>query len=291
MTIWPNQARCAVVIQVLFQDGVDAIAIAPDLPHRNKSFSVWQYGASRGVDRLLQLLQTWHVPSTWCLPGSIATQQRHVIQLLTSQHHEVASLGWEYESFDQLDTTQQHALLIQSRTALCDVSNQEVSGFRLPRGMWPRHFADVLQATGHTYSTSLNGDDVPYTHANGLVEIPVHSELDDRPYFQFNFTPAFPNGHSRLPSYRGVLTNWQWEFDAYYRYGGCFVWQLHPEWIGTPGRIQLVDDMLRYITQYRDVWVARGCDVAQWHTHHADPMPANHPIHVYEAYRRERGLA
>ncbi len=287
---WPMQARCAVAIQILCNDGVDAIAVAPDLPQRSKSFSVWQYGALRGVDRLLHTLDTWQITSTWFVPGSIAPQHRSLLQTLTAQQHEVAALGWEYESFDQLDSTQQHAILNQSRTLLSETSAQTVSGFRLPRGLWPRHFDQVLIRSGYTYSATLNGDDRPYMHTSGLVEIPVHVELDDRPYFQFNFTPAFPRGHSRLPSYNGVLHNWLWEFDAYYRFGGCYVLQLHPEWIGTPGRIHLVHDVLRHITQHPDVWVATSREIAQWHALHATPLPATHPLHVYEAYRRERGL-
>lgn len=290
MTRWPHNARCAVAIQVLFNDGVDATALAPDLPQRSKSFSVWQYGALRGVDRMLQAMTTWQLPSTWFVPGSIATRHAALLQQLTAQHHEVAAHGWEYEWHDQLSADQHHDLLVRGRTVLSDVSNQTVTGFRLPRGMWPRHFDQTLRAAGYTYSATLNGDDVPYTHTSGLVEIPVHSELDDRPYFQFNFTPAFPNGHSRLPSYRGVLTNWQWEFDAYYNYGGCYVLQLHPEWTGTPGRIQLVHDILRHITQRPDVWVATSRDIAAWHAQHAEALPSEHPIRVYEAYRQERGM-
>lgn len=287
---WPNNARCAVAIQVLFNDGVDAIAVAPDLPQRSKSFSVWQYGALRGVERILSTLAHANLSSTWFVPGSIAMRHTAILQQLTAVGHEIAAHGWEYEWHDQLDMHAHHALLHRSRLKLCEVSRQEVTGYRLPRGMWPRHFDQMLRAAGYMYSATLNGDDVPYTHASGLVEIPVHVELDDRPYFQFNFTPAFPSGHSRLPSYRGVLTNWQWEFDAYYRYGGCYVLQLHPEWIGTAGRIQLLADILAHITQHHDVWVATSRDIAAWHAQHAQPLPETHPLTIYDAYRRERGL-
>ena len=288
---WPAGKRCAVVVSVLFDDGVDAVAIAPDLPSRSKSYSVWQYGARRGVDRVVQTLDRLQVPSTWFVPGSVALRHPDAIRAIAAHGHEVASHGMGIERHDALDAVATAEILRESRQLLADLSGQAVTGFRLPHGRWPRRFDTKLQSAGYRYSASLNGDDVPYTHASGLVEIPVHSELDDRPYFQFNFTPAFPPGHSRLPDYDGVLTNWRWEFDAYRQFGSCYVLQIHPEWLGTAGRIGLLHDLLDDIRSHDDVWIATANDVATWHTAQRLNVPETHPIAVYEDYRRERGLA
>jgi len=288
-TYWPDGKRCAVLISVLFSDGRDAVALAPDLPQRSKSFSVWQYGALRGVDRLLQTFADLHIPASWFVPGLVAQQHPQLIRTIAGNDQHLAGLGWDFEAYTILDQATSQALLTKSKATLEDVSGQAITGFRLPSGRWPRRFEVALQAAGYTWSASLNGDDMPYSHHNGLVEIPVHSELDDRPYFQFNFTPAFPPGHSRLPAYDAVLSNWLLEFAAYRRYGGCFVLQLHPEWLGTPGRNQLLRDFLHEITRHDDVWIANGDAIAQWHVTHGQPLPATHPLNVYEVYRQERG--
>ena len=288
---WPAGKRCAVVVSVLFDDGVDAVAIAPDLPSRSKSYSVWQYGARRGVDRLLQTLARLQVPSTWFVPGSVAQRHPDAVRAIAAHSHELASHGMGFERYDTLDVAEAAKFLRESRQILTDVSGQDVTGFRLPHGRWPRRFDAVLRSAGYRYSMSLNGDDVPYTHASGLVEIPVHSELDDRPYFQFNFTPAFPPGHSRLPDYDGVLSNWQWEFDAYRQHGSCYVLPIHPEWIGSPGRIGLLERLLMDIRRHDDVWLTTAGAVADWHAAQGITVPDTHPIAVYEEYRRERGLA
>ncbi len=168
------------------------------------------------------------------------------------------------------------------------ISGKAGTGFRLPVGNWPDRFDALLKEAGYLWSASLNGDDVPYLHNSSLLEIPVHIELEDRPYFQFNFTPAFPKGQSRIPSYESVLANWIAEFDAYRKFGACFVLQLRPEMTGTPGRIFLVEALIEHILSFDDVWIATAAEVAAWHmANNACAAEPAHPLNVFAAYKRE----
>jgi peptidoglycan/xylan/chitin deacetylase (PgdA/CDA1 family) len=179
-------------------------------------------------------------------------------------------------------------LLRRSRQTLEEVSGRPVTGFRLPIGNWPDQFDGALKEAGFLWSASLNGDDVPYMHASSLLEIPVHLELEDRPYFQFNFTPAFPKGQSRIASYESVLSNWIAEFDAYRKFGACFVLQLRPEMTGTPGRIFLVEALIKHIQSFDDVWLATAADISTWHlANNVHATGPGHPLNVFDAYRRE----
>lgn len=285
---WPQGRKCAVSISVLFNDGMDAADQAPDLLDRVKSFSVWQYGAARGVERLCRSFADHGIRTDWFVPGSVATRHEALVRAVADAGHRIESHGWAFEHYDRLAPDTALDLLVRSRETLSAIADQEVSGFRLPAGNWPRHFDRLLLQAGYGWSASLNGDDVPYLHPSSLVEIPVHIELDDRPYFQFNFTPAFPKGQSRLPSYKAVLENWKAEFDAYRRFGLCYVLQLHPEWSGTPGRIAIIDGLLRHIAAHDDVWFANGAEIAAWHAANGTAPPPEHPINVYESYVQEQ---
>jgi peptidoglycan/xylan/chitin deacetylase (PgdA/CDA1 family) len=286
-TTWPEGKACAVVISVLFDDGLDAIARAPDLRNRNKSFSVWQYGATRGVERLLTAFAEAEVATTWFVPGSVAAKHADRIRDVASSGHDIESHGWAFERYESLSASDALEPLKKSRDMLSALAGREATGFRLPLGNWPRAFDETLLKAGHSWSASLNGDDVPYTHRSSLVEIPVHIELEDRPYFQFNFTPAFPKGQGRLPAYDAVLGNWIAEFDAYRHYGLCYVLQLRPEWTGTPGRIFIIEQLLRHIRQFDDVWITTGAAVARWQSERGGVASEEHPINVYETYVRE----
>ncbi len=281
---WPQGKKCAAIVSVIFDDGLDAVAQAPDMKGRSKSFSVWQYGATRGVERLCNAFANAGITTSWFVPGIVAESHEQLLRDVVAPRHEIESRGWNFERYDTMPAADAVDLLKRSRDRLNGIASNEVSGFRLPAGNWPRHFDRPLIEAGYRWSASLNGDDMPYSHSSSLVELPVHNELEDRPYFQFNFTPAFPKGQSRIPSYEAVLGNWIAEFDAYRKYGLCYVIQLRPEWTGTPGRIALVEALLAHIASFDDVWLATAAEVARWHLGKGDVAPADHPINVYEAY-------
>ena len=182
---------------MIFDDSLDAIARAPDLANRNKSHSVWLYGANRGAERLCRTFETAGIQTSWFVPGLVAEKYRALIEAVAASH-DLESHGWAFERYDALSRSDALALLTRTRQALEAISSKPVTGFRMPIGNWPDRFDMLLKETGHLWSASLNGDDVPYLHPSSLLEIPVHIELEDRPYFQFNFTPAFPKGQSRI---------------------------------------------------------------------------------------------
>jgi peptidoglycan/xylan/chitin deacetylase (PgdA/CDA1 family) len=285
--VWPHGRKCAVIITVLFDDGMDAVARAPDLINRSKSFSVWEYGAKRGVDRLVDTFAKHSVRASWFVPAVVAQKHASAIRALASEGHEVEGRGRAFERFDALPDEDARLILTTSRDILHEIAGRTPRGFRLPYGNWPRDFDRVLTDANYSWSASLNGDDRPYIHRSGLVQIPVHIELEDRPYFQFNFTPAFPKGQSRLPSYEAVLHNWIAEFDAYRTFGLCYVLQVRPEMIGTPGRIFVLEQLLGHILQFDDVWVATADEVASWHEAQAQALGSTHPLSVFEAYQEE----
>jgi peptidoglycan/xylan/chitin deacetylase (PgdA/CDA1 family) len=286
--IWPDGKRAAAVITVIFDDGMDAVAKAPDLAERAKSHSVWLYGARRGVERLCGVFDDRRVRTSWFVPGQVAQTHGALLRAVADAGHELESHGWAFERHDALSRGDSLALLERSRQALEDVSDRTPGGFRLPIGAWPDGFDHLLKEAGFLWSATLNGDDVPYLHPSSLVEIPVHLELEDRPYFQFNFTPAFPKGQSRIASYDGVLSNWIAEFDAYRKFGACFMLQLRPEMTGTPGRIGLVEAFIKHIQSHEDVWIATADEVARWHMASNATVPEpDHPLNVFAAYQRE----
>ena len=144
--------------------------------------------------------------TTWFVPGLVAEKHRASVREVAAAGHDVESHGWGFERYDEMPRASSLELLKRSRQVLENVTGKPVTGFRLPIGNWPDQFDGLLKEAGYLWSASLNGDDVPYLHASGLLlEIPVHLELEDRPYFQFNFTPAFPKGQSRIASYESVL--------------------------------------------------------------------------------------
>lgn len=163
-----------------------------------------------------------------------------------------------------------------------------VVGFRTPAGQWKPGLAEALAAAGIRWSSSWRGDDLPYFHpSTRLVELPLHYELEDEPYFAFNLSPAVPPGQSRIASYQQTLENLKLDFRGFHRFGLCYVLRLHPEIIGTAGRIGLLSELLDFITGQQQVWLATAGDVADWWQTQPDNV-SEHPAEIFQRQIQEQ---
>ncbi|WP_179402217.1 polysaccharide deacetylase family protein [Burkholderia guangdongensis] len=298
---WPDGARCAVAITVDFNDVHGILAQEPSIAGREKSLSVWRYGAKRGVDRVLDALDEFDVRASWFVPGIVAGTHREWLLRIDAQRHEIGNIGNRCENFDTLSLGEQQHAFRTAQAALEDAIGKRAVGFRSHAGNWAPGFADFLRGEGVTWSSSWRGDDLPYFHvADGestsrgaraseprLVELPLHYELEDEPYFVYNLSPAVPVGQPRIPSYREVLNNWKLDFDAFHRFGLCYVMRLHPEIIGTAARIDLLRELLDEMRTRGGVWFATGTQIAQWWRDSVARNEAGHPVEVYARHWRE----
>ena len=98
-----------------------------------------------------------------------------------------------------------------------------------------------------------------------FIEIPAKWELDDYVEMAYNMYPAEPCGQDRISSYSNVLDNFTREFEGSYRFGLCLAFMSHPQVIGSPGRIRILENLLKNITSRKDVWVATGTEIADWY--------------------------
>ena len=105
------------------------------------------------------------------------------------------------------------------------------------------------------------GDDVPYFHENGLVEIPGQWMLEDWEQFAFNADPAWGFVPENCEK---VFDLWWREFEAMHDFGCCFVLTLHPWLSGRPSRVRLLEDLVGAMQEKGGVWFARGREIADY---------------------------
>ncbi|KVD02463.1 polysaccharide deacetylase [Burkholderia ubonensis] len=293
--IWPGGARCAVAITVDFNDIHGIQTREPRIAGREKSLSAWRYGATRGVDRLLAAFDEFAVPTSWFVPGAVAQTQAGALREIAAAGHELGVSGDRCEDFDALPLAAQIDACRAGRAALAGAIGRDAEGFRSFNGNWADGFADWLVAEDFTWSSSWRGDDLPYVHPRGdghtdgacLVELPLHYELEDEPYFEFNLFPPVPSGQPRIASYRDVLDNWRRDVDGFRRFGLCCVVRLHPEIIGTAGRIDLLRALLAHLRDAGDAWFATGRDIAHWWHGQAPVNAPGHPVDVFARCRAD----
>ena len=288
-TVWPKGYRCAVVLTVDYNDIHGILTQAPEVAGRDKTLSVWRYGTQRGVERLLGLFAELGVKSSWCIPGIVAEENPQHLRAIQAGGHEIACAGYRHQNYDLLDLAGQSAEIAKGCEALAALTGQRPSGFRIPAGNGAPGFIEALRNQGIRWSSSWRGDDFPFAHptAPEVIELPLHYELEDEPYFAFNLSPAVPPAQSRIASYSHTLGNLQMDFAGFRRFGLCYVLRLHPEIIATPGRIGVLRELLEGMQQHDDVWIATAGEVAQWWADSAVPVTEDHPASVYERHYRD----
>lgn len=291
-SVWPNGHRCAVVLTVDYNDIHGILTQAPEVAGRDKTLSVWRYGSQRGVDRLLGLFAELGVKSSWCIPGIVADENPEHIKAILAGGHEIACAGYRHQHYDNLTLAEQSAEIAKGCQALAALTGVRPTGFRIPAGNGAPGFIEALRDQGIRWSSSWRGDDLPFAHptAPEVIELPLHYELEDEPYFAFNLSPAVPPAQSRIASYSHTLGNLQMDFAGFYRFGLCYVLRLHPEIIATPGRIGVLRELLQGIHQHQDVWIATAGEVAQWWADSAVRVTEDHPSAVYERHYRDYGV-
>ena len=104
-------------------------------------------------------------------------------------------------------------------------------------------------------------DDIrPYRHDGlDLVELPVQWILDDAPHFWFDGGSGW---NRRISTPGEVREIWEAEFTGIRELEGAFILTMHPQIIGRPSRLALLDAFLGFVTSHEDVWVAPCREIA-----------------------------
>ena len=269
---WPDGARCAVMLSF----DVDGPTLWVDKRDGSYDdiggFLQGSYGPAYGLPRILNLLDQTEVPATFFVPARIAEYWPGALCEVVAAGHEIGNHGYLHERFFDLPSDRQELVLRRSQDIITERLGVTPAGFRSPSGEVGDQLAPLLLAQGLAYSSSMRGDDRPYFWETGgqptrLVEICAHWELDDYQQFCYSRAPLQPPGGDRISSIRSTFDIWRTEFDGYYEFGLCYVLMMHPQVIGTPGRLAALRDLIAYMAAHEGVWFATGAQIAaHWRT-------------------------
>jgi peptidoglycan/xylan/chitin deacetylase (PgdA/CDA1 family) len=256
---WPDGNRCAVMLCFDVDGETTALSEDPALGRRRTLMSQCEYGPRIGVPRLLGLLKHLAAPATFFIPGFIAENHPRMVEAVAAAGHEIGLHGYLHEKLAYLNEAEEEGILIKSIDILTHLTGSRPVGYRAPWFKTNPWTPALLAKHKLDYCASLMGDDVPYFHENGLVEIPGQWLLEDWEQFAFNADPAWGFVPENCEK---VFDLWWREFSAMHDYGCCFVLTLHPWLSGRPSRVQLLEDLVNAMRARGKVWFARGHEIA-----------------------------
>jgi polysaccharide deacetylase family protein (PEP-CTERM system associated) len=140
----------------------------------------------RNVNRMLDLLAEKEARATFFTLGWIAERYPALVRRIVADDHELASHGYGHQRASDLSEPEFREDVQKAKAILEDIGGVHIRGYRAPSfsiGQGNLWALDVLQATGHAYSSSIypvkhdhyGSPDAPrFAHPirEGLMEIP-----------------------------------------------------------------------------------------------------------------------
>ena len=248
--MWPDKIRCPVSLG-FDVDGVSgAINRNPKTRNLPSLMSMREYGPSVAMPRILDLLDDYGIKASFFVPGFIAETHIELIEDLVLRGHEIGHHGYMHEPPATLNKEEEAEVLDRGTAILKKITGNVPAGYRSPSWELSNNSLQLLHDRGFEYDSSLMGNDIPYivnAGSGSIVEVPIHWELDDHPFF--NYSPYL--GQTNVAaSPRHVFEIWSAAFEGLYNYRRSFVLTMHPWIIGRPGRLEMLRQLVEHIKAF-----------------------------------------
>ena len=226
--------------------------------------SMEQYGARKGLQRILALLDRHEVPATFFIPAvslQLAPEMAGLIK--QSGRHEFAVHGWIHASVTGMTRAQEKNIIQKSRDYLESRTGERPVGYRAPFGVYSENTHSILEELGFLYDSGLAADDSPHAlTVNGepieLIELPGNVNFEDSVLDPMNtFTAGLVTPGDLLQTFKDG-------FDTLYEEGTMMLFILHPHISGRASRIGIHDKLIKYMKQHEGVWFATHRQAAEY---------------------------
>jgi peptidoglycan/xylan/chitin deacetylase (PgdA/CDA1 family) len=265
---WPNGARMAVSLSLMFEGGGQPISGSggvipdpiekgvPDLP-TNAFFA---YGHYEGIPRVLDLMDKHGIKLSSFMIGKAVETSPDLAREIVRRGHEAAAHGRIWSNSYQLPRDQEKRFIADGMESIHRITGQTPVGWN---AYWMRnsiHILETLQDLGFLYHIDEPSHDEPFI-------VPVRGkDFVTVPYtFHMNDIVSFPFVGWNPTAYEQALKD---EFDQLYEEAATrrrmMVISLHDRISGHAGRVRALDRFLTYARSKNDVWFARKDEIARY---------------------------
>jgi peptidoglycan/xylan/chitin deacetylase (PgdA/CDA1 family) len=191
---WPGGRHVAVVCNVAFEawsdgkaPGIGPMGNALPAGTFDSNALAWgHYGAVRGMDRLLRVLERTGVRSSVMVSGVLAERTPAAVKAIAEAGHEIVAHGYGQEIVPAgLSVEADRANIERTTELLSRATGTRPIGWISPRGTPGPETARLLLEAGYLWQGDVFDDDRPYRQefAGGrLIGIPLTMEINDLPH-------------------------------------------------------------------------------------------------------------
>lgn len=225
----------------------------PDYRH----YTAREYGTRVGFYRLLDAFAKAGIKVSVAANGAIARRYPAILRDVLDAGHEVVAHSTDMNGTiaSTLAIEEERTLIREGIAALSDVTGV------LPRG-WlsiarSQSFStpDLLVEAGIEYCCDWANDDMPWTFANGLVNLPLNHELSDRQILNIQQQSVDSYAEQMLDAHDWLST------EAASQGARLLPLHLTPYIMGLPYRMDAFERLLADLAARPQTWFTRGSDI------------------------------
>ena len=287
---WPGGARIALQFVLNYEEGAESSVLhgdpasetflseiigGPAFADRHLSMeSLYEYGSRAGVWRVLRAFRERAMPLTIFGVAMALARNPPVVDACLAAGHEIASHGWRWISYQNVDEAVEREHIARAVDALARLTGAQPLGWYTGRDS-PRTRRLVVEHGGFVYDADSYADDLPYwtavpTRDGPKTHLVVPYALDTND-MRFATAQGFNSGDQFFAYLRDA-------FDTLYVEGDprgldapkMLSIGLHARLVGRPARLAALARFLDHVQRHDDVWVARRIDIARhWIATHA----------------------
>lgn len=257
---WPDGKTAAASLSFDFDAETVWVGFDADNAQRPGVLSIGHYGARVGLPLILDILARQGVKATFFVVGQNVERYADLIQRIAKDGHEIGVHGYTHTSPQSLNRDREEAELIRTLELLRALKINP-TGYRSPSWDVSPDTLNLLVASGLSYSSQFMADIQPYWHDGlDLLELPIQWLLDDWPFF------AFGRGEMgrQIADPAAVRSIWMQEYEGIRALGGHCIITMHPQVIGRPSRLVMLETIISDISQQADVWLAPCGEIAAY---------------------------
>jgi len=265
---WPNGARLAVSVSLMFEGGGQPIGGAPGFfPEPMKdglpdlaTNGLFQYGVYEGIPRLLDLMDKHQVKLSSFMVGHAVDKAPDLAREIVRRGHEAAAHGRAWENSYALDAEAERRFIVDGMESITKATGETPVGWNAYYVRNSPNTFDILQSLGFRYHIDEPSADEPFIvrlKGGDFVTIPYTLHMNDIASYTFEgFNPV---------AYQQALED---EFDQLYEEAAgrrrMMAIGLHDRISGHANRVRVLDRFLEHARSRPGVWFARKDEIAAW---------------------------
>jgi len=272
---WPNGARVAfwVVPNIEFyelQPPANPIRASwprpvPDIA----GYAARDYGNRVGHDRMMRVMDEFGVRGSVSLSTAVCEHHPELIEACAARDWEFFSHGIYNTRYTYgMSEAQEREMIEDAVATIRRHTGQQCKGYLTPALTHSEHTMDLFAEAGGIYTCDLFHDDQPTpVHVRSgkkFVSIPYSMELND--FFAFLVNGRSPRSFGQMARDGFDRLFAEAESDDS---GVVLCLSLHAYLIGQPHRLRVLEEVLEYVTDHRDVWLATGAEIAEHYIEHS----------------------